>query len=1439
MRLCPSSPFFTALVVSLTALTHLSAHAAELRSFSPQGETKQVRQVKANFDVPVRPLGDPSGPSPLRGNCVGTDKPIPGTARWVDTQTWVMDFGKELPAGLKCEFTPVPDYRDASGKPVKMDAAYRFNTGGPNLRSLSTVGDSHRIDEDALFFADTTGAIDPASIERSVYCVAEGIGERIPTRLAPAAERARLLKDRNLTEDNARHLAYFRCARKLPAGAKVEVVWGIGVRGTSGLATTAEEKREFRVRPEFSVAVRCERENANADCTPFGNMRLDFTAPVKREDVAKIQLVGAGGRKWAAEFAEYEEGNEDVEGVQFSGPFPPREQFRLVVPAQIRDDAGRPLTNRNRLAGVTLKTTDYPPLLKFAADFGIVELKAGGLLPVTLRNLDSLTAGDRNLPVADGSAPQTSAKVRLLRLTTDEQVIAWLRRQNESQKDVYFDRETSVLKKHSNAKLMLLPKPNGPKPMEVVGIPLGQPGYYVAEGESQYLGSRLLETPKPMYVRTEAINTNLAVHYKRGDENSLVWVTTLDTGMPVADARITLRDCQGKQLSFGKTTADGTMLIPRKLESGDKYCHTTYVFARVTSNGVEDMSMTTTDWQKGIERWRFQLPYAGIMPDVVTHTVFDRPLFRVGETVNMQHVARRHTMNGFAHVPAEQLPDRIVVSLIGGDEEYEMPISWKGGVADTTWKIPDAAKLGRYRVSFLRPGEKSSGDGDMEYEDESGWSPTTRLWPGGIFRIADFRLPVLKAEVVTGGGKPLVGRDDINVNARISYLSGGGAAGEKIRLRSEARPAWVQGRDELENFNIGNAPVDASKLNDQGWSQNDPEPVVFDDRRDLVLDREGTLNTSMQNLPKWSRPADVTTEIEYNDPSGEVRTASTLQRWFPAARVAAISGEAQQAGSDDVSLRVATLDTSLKPAANSSYVVEAWYRRAFVHRKRMLGGYYTYDTRYTLTPLGEVCKGSSDAKGMATCRFRRPAAEKDQSSAEMIVEARVRDDAGRTSYASTTVWQGGSNYGEEYWFGQDESERIDILPDRKHYQPGETAQLQVRMPFREATALVSVEREGIIDRFTVQLSGKDPRISVPIKPHYGPNAYISVLVVRGRIGDVQPTALVDLGKPAYKLGVAEINVGWQGYTLKVVVEPDKPEYKAREEITAKVRVTLADGTPAKGGEFALAVVDEALLTLSRNDSWYLLERMMGRRGYTVETATAQSQVIGKRHFGLKAVPAGGGGGAPTRELFDTLLSWQPHVVLDDKGEARIRVPNNDSLTTFRLVAIARQGAARFGTGSATVRSTRDLQLFAGLPPVVREGDRFRAMVTVRNLSKSTQSIQVTPAATPAGSSTPLAGLSTQSIELPAGEAREVAWNVQVPQRVRQIQWRFDASTTGGDRDALKVNQTVNEALQAKVTAATLEQLDGKLVVPTQRPVQRHRRHGQRRRLPQAHPGPVG
>jgi uncharacterized protein YfaS (alpha-2-macroglobulin family) len=340
------------------------------------------------------------------------------------------------------------------------------------------------------------------------------------------------------------------------------------------------------------------------------------------------------------------------------------------------------------------------------------------------------------------------------------------------------------------------------------------------------------------------------------------------------------------------------------------------------------------------------------------------------------------------------------------------------------------------------------------------------------------------------------------------------------------------------------------------------------------------------------------------------------------------------------------------------------------------------------------------------------------------------------------------------------------------------------MPFRFATALVAVEREGIIETQVVQLNGQDPTVSLKVQDGWGPNVYVSVLALRGRLREVPwysfftwgfkaprewwtafwfegreyvaPTALVDLSKPAFRLGMAEIRVGTQAHQINVSVKADKPSYPVRG--TAKVTITgkLPNGQPAAGAEVAVAAVDQALLELMPNTSWNLLDAMLQRRSWGVETSTAQMEIIGRRHYGRKAVPAGGGGGkSGTRELLDTLLLWNPAVVLDANGQAVVNVPLNDALTTFRIVAVADAAAGLFGTGQTTIQTTQDLQLISGLPPLVREGDAFRAQFTLRNTTKQAMKVVVTPRAT-------LLELPIQNVEIPAGEAREVAWNVTAP-----------------------------------------------------------------------------
>ncbi len=127
------------------------------------------------------------------------------------------------------------------------------------------------------------------------------------------------------------------------------------------------------------------------------------------------------------------------------------------------------------------------------------------------------------------------------------------------------------------------------------------------------------------------------------------------------------------------------------------------------------------------------------------------------------------------------------------------------------------------------------------------------------------------------------------------------------------------------------------------------------------------------------------------------------------------------------------------------------------------------------------------------------------------------------------------------------------------------------------------------------------------------------------------------------------------------------------------------------------------------------------------------------------------------------------------GNATVEIPLNDSLTSFRIVAVASSGAGLFGTGQASIRSTQDLMLLSGLPPLVREGDRFRATFTVRNASQRPLDIAVT--AKPSATGATLAPLAPQGVALAArAGARALAGRSRSRRRQRRSRGRSTPSS---------------------------------------------------------------
>ena len=259
--------------------------------------------------------------------------------------------------------------------------------------------------------------------------------------------------------------------------------------------------------------------------------------------------------------------------------------------------------------------------------------------------------------------------------------------------------QSSIFNERDRIRRMHVPKPQGARAFEVVGIPLKKPGFYVVELASPRLGAALLKArSKPYYVQSAALVTNLAVHFKWGRESSLVWVTALDTGAPVPKAQVAIQDCSGKVYYRGQTDAQGRARIAAVLPERERLpaCLTGYDKQSWSprARAMTCPSSCRTGTRASRAGASICAAEASNGPYIAT-TVFDRTLLRAGETVSMKHFYRRHGAKGFAFVPVDGLPKKVVIQHQGSDEKYEVPLTWDArNSAETTWKIPEGAKKG-------------------------------------------------------------------------------------------------------------------------------------------------------------------------------------------------------------------------------------------------------------------------------------------------------------------------------------------------------------------------------------------------------------------------------------------------------------------------------------------------------------------------------------------------------------------------------------------------------------------------------------------------------------------------------------------------------------------------------------------------------------------------
>ncbi|MFN5167812.1 MAG: hypothetical protein ACK5JG_21140, partial [Pseudomonadota bacterium] len=283
----PSGPRLAAAGLLLLAAA-LPASAVRVSSITPSGEAGPVRQVVVRFDGAAVAAGNPQAPAPYTLQCDGAA--VAGQGRWLDPQRWVFDLESALAPGRRCVLNAVAGLTAPDGSAVQGPAEHAFSGGAPAVLRVQPWPGG-RIEEDQHFLLELSGAADAASVQRSAWCEVDGLRERIGVRLLEGEAKAAVLRRLRERGEPGRFVL-LACERRFAPEGQVRLVWGAGIAaaGQPALATRAERRWEWIVRPRLLAEFSCERERAQAPCLPLRPLTLRFNAPVQRAQALAARL---------------------------------------------------------------------------------------------------------------------------------------------------------------------------------------------------------------------------------------------------------------------------------------------------------------------------------------------------------------------------------------------------------------------------------------------------------------------------------------------------------------------------------------------------------------------------------------------------------------------------------------------------------------------------------------------------------------------------------------------------------------------------------------------------------------------------------------------------------------------------------------------------------------------------------------------------------------------------------------------------------------------------------------------------------------------------------------------------------------------------------------------------------------------------------------------
>lgn len=756
----------------------------------------------------------------------------------------------------------------------------------------------------------------------------------------------------------------------------------------------------------------------------------------------------------------------------------------------------------------------------------------------------------------------------------------------------------------------------------------------------------------------------IVMHAHASGDETMVVVTRLSSGKPLSGATVTVDDDATTAVT---TDADGMAIVNAVPKAGAGM-----VLSAEHKGDVAQLAMGNRSLTAG----HFAPELTGgtaAQSKVRALIVTDRGAYRPGATVRIKAALRERTGGKLAPMKRESV-EIAVLDPTGTEVHSHTGTTDELGSIATDYDVSARAAVGRYRIQVTR-------------------AESNDVWAEQTVQIAEFEAPRFSVDV------DVEREADKKIAAKIrgKYLFGAAMDGAPV--------SWTLRRSD--------APIRDGSFARRGLSFRQYRSW-YEREQDGTWTRTGTGELSgsgemnlrqMVELPDDRGPQRYVLEAEVSDASHRTIAGRGDVVLHPADHYAGIKvGDHWLTPGDPIPLEVGVIDHDGNAVSGKTIEVKL-ERERWVHtRKSGPGGSYRSDWHIELEPVGSCTTKSAGT--VSSCDLETT------KSGDYRVTAYVDGKPGGSDY----LWAWG--YG---WDSPSPSKgrTLQVSLDKTEYKPGDKAKLIVASPFEKATAIVTVEDGGMLDKHIEQIEGRAAKFDVTLpRSADGPWVHATVTLL--------PRDAKGATRADWKLGAVRIPLELDDVALEVAAKSDHDAYEPGQHVELDLDVTR-NGKPVANADVVLAVVDEGVLRLTNHHAPDPVTAMHPGQPLSMwvdDNRRAFADLLARSHTGGDGPGSGAQSLVGARKKFVRTALWKPGLRTDGSGHIDVGFDLPDNLTRFRIMAVALDAEGRGGKVEDGFVVRKPLMAQPAVPRFAVVGDSFDAAVMVHNNTDSEEDVTI-------------------------------------------------------------------------------------------------------------------